>query len=123
MARTWKLETETKGTGASVVPLRPEGTGAPSPSAEPIHVPRRPRPRPVPEPAPREARRFRVVDVETRRVLAQDADVRATLATLGTVRSSVDVRVDVWQAEARRWRPLTLGEQRLLWQRRSAPGA
>jgi hypothetical protein len=100
-----------------VVPLRPERAGRPS-SSEPIHVPRSPRPRPAPEPAPREARRFRVLDVETRRVLAQDADLRTTLATLGDVRSSVDVRVDVWQPEGGRWRPLTLTEQRLLWQRR-----
>ena len=115
------LDTETKGTGASVVPLQPDGQAAQRSSAERVHVPRKPRPRPAPEPPPREARRFRVMEVETRRLLAEDAGLRETLATLGAVRSSVDVRVEVWQPQAGRWRPLTLDEQRLLWERRTVP--
>ena len=61
------------------------------------------------------------MEVETRRLLAEDAGLRETLVTLGAVRSSVDVRVEVWQPQAGRWRALTLGEQRLLWERRPAP--
>jgi hypothetical protein len=62
------------------------------------------------------------MEIETRRVLAEDAGLRETLVTLGAVRSSVDVRVEVWQPQAGRWRPLTLDEQRLLWERRPVPG-
>jgi hypothetical protein len=118
MAKLWKLDTETKGTGAAVVPLRPE---RPREDAEPrpIYVPRKPRPRPEPEPAPRAPRRFRVMDVETRRLLADGADVHETLGVLAGVRSSVDVRVEVLQPHSGRWRALTLAEQRALWERRT----
>jgi hypothetical protein len=118
MAKIWKLDTETKGTGAAVVPLRPERPGQ-SAEPQPIYVPRKPRARPEPEPEPRAPRRFRVMDVETRRLLADGADLRATLDVLGGVRSSVDVRVDVLQPHSGRWRPLTLAEQRGLWERRT----
>jgi hypothetical protein len=74
-----------------------------------------PRPRPSPEPAPRGPRRFRVIDVMSQSVLAEDADVRTTLALLRGVRSLVDVRIHVWDAEADDWRPLTLAEQKSLW--------
>jgi hypothetical protein len=59
------------------------------------------------------------MEVETRRVLAQNADLRATLAVLGTVRSNTDVRVEVLQPSTGRWRPLTLAEQGRLWARRT----
>jgi hypothetical protein len=71
------------------------------------------------EPRPRVPRRFRVVDVVTRRVLADDADLRTTLGVLAGVRRSVDVNVHVWQPERERWRVLTLPEQRALWERRA----
>ena len=83
-------------------------------------MPRKPRPRPEPEPEPRAPRRFRVRDVETRRLLADGADLRTTLEVLNDVRSSVDVRVEVLQPDSGRWRSLTLGEQRALWERRSS---
>jgi hypothetical protein len=118
MAKVYKLDTETKGTGAAVVPLRPEGSRATT-AGEPIYVPRKPRPRPEPEPEPRAPRRFRVMDVESRRLLADGADLRATLDVLGTVRSSVDVRVEVLQPQSGRWRQLTLAEQGRLWARRT----
>ena len=118
MAKTWKLDSETKGTGAAVVPLRPERPRE-DPKREPIYVPRKPRPRPEPKPEPRAPRRFRVMDVETRRLLADGADLRATLDVLGDVRSSVDVRVEVLQPHSGRWRPLTRAEQRGLWARRA----
>ena len=80
MAKTWVLETHTKGTGANIVPLE---EGAPAPAAEPrerepLFVPRKPAPRPAPAPAPKAPSRFRVVEVTTGRVLAEDAGVRAT---------------------------------------------
>jgi hypothetical protein len=122
MAKVWVLDTETKGTGAQMVPLE---TLHPRPArrAEPLHVPRKHRPRPAPEPEPRAPRRFRVVDVMTREVLADGADTRATLDVLGDVRSIVDVRVSVWQPQNERWRLLTLPEQRALWQGRGQSSA
>jgi hypothetical protein len=90
----------------------------PAPSPEPFFVPPKRRPRePEPEP-PRAPRRFKVVDVETRAVLAEDALARATLDVLGGVRSSVDVHVYVWEPDDDRWRLLTLAEQRMLWDHR-----
>ena len=116
MARIWVLDTETKGTGAQMVPLD-SVLQKPAP-AEPLFVP--PKPAPLePEPAePRAPRRFRIVDVVSQAVLADDAPAREAVEVLGGVRSSVDVRVYVWEPTAERWRLLTLAEQRLLWDRR-----
>jgi hypothetical protein len=61
-----------------------------------------------------------VVDVLTRRVLAEDADLRTTLAVLGEVRRSVDVNVHVWEPKRDQWRLLGLEEQAELWHRRGA---
>jgi hypothetical protein len=117
MARVWVLDTETKGTGAEMVPLD-KLLERPARRAEPLHVPRKHRPRPAPEPEPRAPRRFRVVDNVTQEVLAEDADTGATLDVLRAVPSIVDVRVSVWQPAKSRWRLLTLAEQRALWQQR-----
>jgi hypothetical protein len=110
MAKVWVLDTSTKGTGASVVPLdraperaerglqiAPSGRRAPKRDAEP---------------APRAPRRFKVVDLVSSETLAEDAEMRATLDVLKDVRSVVDVRIFVWDDE---WRLLTLDEQRALW--------
>lgn len=71
---------------------------------------------PVPsEPGPQAPRRFKVVDVETREVLAEDVDARGTIEVLEPLRSIVDVNVWVWQPERERWRMLTLDELRALW--------
>ena len=86
---------------------------------EPLFVPPKPQPRePRPGP-PRRPRRFRIVDVATRAVLADGVGARETLDALGGVRSFVDVNVYVWQPNAERWRLLTLDEQRTLWDRRA----
>ena len=114
--KVWVLDTETKGTGAQMVPLEQveRKPGAP----EPFWVPPKPRPKP-PKPAePRAPRRFRVIDVATRELLADGADARTTLDVLGRVRSSVDVTLYVWEPGIDAWRLLTLAEQRSLWQRR-----
>jgi hypothetical protein len=113
MSTTWVLRTDTKGTGAQMVPLEDaRETGS---SGEHYKLPalREPEER---DPAPRAPRRFRVVDVMTRRTLAEDVDTRTALEALKDVRSIVDVSVYVWQAERDRWRPLTFPEQRALFE-------
>jgi hypothetical protein len=116
--RTWVLDTETKGTGAEMVPLEKALRRA-APRDERVSVIRRDRGRSVPDEAAESSeagpRRFRVVDVMSRQVLAEDASTRATLDLLKERRSVVDVRVSVWDDQADDWRPLTLREQRVLW--------
>ncbi len=111
MAKTWVLSTETKGTGAEMVPLeRVTKRSAP----ESLSVPRKPNRR-EPEPAkPRLPRRFRVVDVMTRQTLVQDASAVETVAALRDVHSIVDVNVYVWHDQRERWRLLSFPEQRTL---------
>jgi hypothetical protein len=116
--RAWVLDTETKGTGAQMVPLE-SVLKQPRPSPEPLVAPGTRRPKAEPDPGPRAPRRFRVVDVSSRQVLADDVDTRRTLELLGTLRSSVDVNVHVWEPVDERWRLLTLGERQLLWDRRT----
>jgi hypothetical protein len=117
VAKTWILDTATKGTGASVVPLDRAQKPA-SPSGDKLYVPPKPRPKKPPEPKPRVPRRFKVVDVVTREVLAEHADTRRTLGVLRDVRSMVDVHVSVHDPETGTWRLLSLGEQRTLWDAR-----
>ena len=117
MGRTWILDTETKGTGAQMVPL---DKVVKQPESKPLFVPRKRQPKPPPEPAPRPPRRFKVVDITSREVLAEDTDSRATLELLAGIRSSVDVNVSVWEPSTEAWRLLTLREKQLLWERRAA---
>ncbi len=116
MGKTWILHTETKGTGAQMVPL--ERVTKRSSEAEPVFVPRKPLPRSEPaEPEPRAPRRFKLVDVMTRQTLAEDVGAREALEALKPVRSIVDVNVYVWAEESERWRPLTFAEERVMWER------
>jgi hypothetical protein len=88
------------------------------PSPEPPLVVVAPERRERPDGPPPEAsppRRFKVVDVMTLEVLAEDAGARATVDLLKEVRSVVDVRIYVWDESEHRWRLLTLREQRMLW--------
>jgi hypothetical protein len=113
MAKTWVLHTETKGTGAQMVPL--ESVSKQGSTMEPVFVPRKPKPEPkAPEPAPRSPRRFKVVDVMTRQTLGENASTRAVVDILTGVRSLVDVDVYLWQEDNARWRRLTFAEQRAL---------
>jgi hypothetical protein len=113
MAKTWVLDTETKGTGATMVPLE---KARPKPArGEPFPVARKPQPRPEPAPAPRAPRRFKVVDAMTRQALAEDASIRETVEALKGVRSVVDVSVYVWEPDRDDWRMLTLRERRKVW--------
>jgi hypothetical protein len=113
MAKTWKLETDTKGTGARVVPLGEE-KGREREPAE-VWVPVKPRERPPEPPKSRPPRRFKVVDVMTRRVLADGADTRTTVELLAGVRSLVDVSIYVWEEKAGKWQQLTQREAHMLW--------
>jgi hypothetical protein len=112
MGRIWVLDTETKGTGAEMVPLDTV-LKKPAASSEPrLRAPKRKAPAPKDE--PRQPRRFRVVDVVTRAVLADDVGAREMLHALDGARSIVDVHVSVWEPKGERWRLLTLAEQRSL---------
>jgi hypothetical protein len=122
--RTWVLDTETKGTGAEMVPLeRLEERKRSRGRREPLRVIARDRDEqpkaPDTEPRePRGPRRFKVVDVLSRQTLAEDASAVETLAVLRDARSVVDVLVYVWEPEEEDWRPLTLSERRTLWDAR-----
>jgi hypothetical protein len=113
MSKTWVLHTETKGTGAQMVPL--ERTGKRTSATEPVFV-RRPGRADQPEPAapePKVPHRFRIIDVMTRQTLVDDALTREAVDALKGVRSLVDVNVYVWRED--HWRLLTLPEQRAMW--------
>ncbi len=117
MGRVWVLDTETKGTGANMVPLE-RVLKRPSAAAEPLFVPPKPSQRPPEEPKPREPRRFRVMDVMTREVLADGASAREAIDVLKGFRSVVDVNLYVWQPEGERWRMLTFPECAEMWKLR-----
>jgi hypothetical protein len=113
MARkVWVLDTETKGTGAEVVPL---DKVLRKPSSEPFYVPPKRAPRPPKEPEPKRPRAFKIVDVTTGEVLGEHLDTRAAVAALEQVDSVVDVRIYAWDHGSEKWVLLTLGEQNALW--------
>ena len=115
MARkTWVLDTETKGTGAHVVPLESTLRRRSEP-AEPLYVPPPRAPRPAPEPEPRRPRAFKIVDLASGEVLAEHVDTRAAIGVLEGVDSVVDVHIYVWDDTNERWVLLTLGEEKALW--------
>jgi hypothetical protein len=117
---TWVLDTETKGTGAEMVPLErleerrrlrgdlerfrvispadPDEATGPASMAEP--------------PAPR---RFKVMSVLSRQLLADDVELSDALAALRGVDRIVDANVYVWEPRDEDWRPLTMSERRALW--------
>jgi hypothetical protein len=118
MGKVWVLETHTKGTGANMVPLDKEhekGTSAKEPQ---FAVPQRREP--ANEPAPKAPPRFKVVEVMSHRVLAEDASTRVTVDLLRDVHSVVDVAISLWSEKDGRWRLLTHGEQKRLWDLRDA---
>jgi hypothetical protein len=118
--KTWVLDTGTKGTGAEMVPLE-KVLRKPAPGPEPALTAGKRRKRPPREGAPRPARKFKVAEVMTGRVLAEDVDARVALDVLSAARSVVDVRVYVWQPRAERWRLLTVAEQKAMWEMRPGP--
>jgi hypothetical protein len=118
VGKVWVLDTETKGTGAQMVPLE-NVLRASEPAPEPrCRKRRRPASRPTAAPERRGPLRFKVVDAMTREVLADDADAATTMELLGKLRSVVDVSISVWEPNAARWRQLTLGERQAVWRLR-----
>jgi hypothetical protein len=116
VGKVWVLDTETKGTGAEMVPLE-KVLNRPAPE--------RRRARPIPKPAPKEKpaepappRRFRVIDALSRELLADDAGAAATIELLRGIERPVDVSVYVWEPKADKWRLLIRRERALLWDRR-----
>ena len=81
---------------------------------------RKPRPPKPVEPAG--PRRFKVVDVMTKRVLAEDAPLDATVELLEGVRSIVDVSIYVWERKAGSWHELSLREKQMVWGFRGCHG-
>ncbi|MDX6667415.1 MAG: hypothetical protein QOK04_795 [Solirubrobacteraceae bacterium] len=124
MGKPWVLDTETKGTGAEMVPLE-KVLRKPAPEPERTSVlRRRTGPRPAPPPEPRQPASFKVVDLLTQEVLAEGADTRATVELLEGIRSVVDVRIYTWDVHAETWRLLPHGDHKLLWSfRRPGRGA
>ena len=117
MGRIWVLDTDTKGTGAEMVPLdKVERKADPVPERRFVA----PKPEPPPElPAePKPPPRFRVTDVMSGEALVERAGTRETVELLRGRRSVVDVTIDVWDHEQEIWRRLTHGERKVLWELR-----
>jgi hypothetical protein len=125
MRKTWVLDTETKGTGAQMVPLEKVLQKPASKQRRPGARPK-PKPRAVGSVEPRQPPRFKVVDAMTRQVLAEGASTPATVDLLEEIRSPVDVSIYAFEPKEEAWRPLSHREKLLLWgfrgRERSADG-
>jgi hypothetical protein len=114
-SKVWVLDTETKGTGAQMVPIEKRAADGGGRGAIVV------KPRPAPE-APvirRRPHRFKIVDVMTRQTLAEDVDLRGALDLMRGLRSVVDIDVFARVEEADEWRHLSQHERRLIWERRN----
>lgn len=122
MAKTWRLDTETKGTGAHVVPLEkvPERSAA---ERELATVTLERPPRKIEPPQALGPLTFKVRDIRSGEILGEGTDTRETIDLLAGVGSVLDVRIYVWMQRAGRWRLLTLDEQRALWRFRDRVAA
>ena len=115
MAKRWVLDTETKGTGAEMVPLEKAHGGGDH--RAPIVV-RDPPPAREREPEERRPPKFKIVDVMTRQVLAEDVGTRKAVEVLAGMRSVVDVNIYRWDDRKQAWDQLSQGDRRKLWQLR-----
>jgi hypothetical protein len=114
MAKTWVLDTETKGTGAHIAPLKRGARSAPAKlDLVQLHPPASPV-RERQEGAPARARTFKVVDVFSGEVLAEDVTASGAVGALAGVRKAIDVLIYT-REEHGRWRLLRLGESNALW--------
>jgi hypothetical protein len=120
VGKVWVLDTETKGTGANMVPL----DSVLRKGSDPVPGFVLPELKPPEEqpPEPRAPRQFKVVDVVTREVLADGTDARATVQLLERVRSIVDVTIWLWEPDTERWLMLPLEDARALWEYRGRLG-
>ena len=114
MAKTWILDTETKGTGAHVVPLE-KALQKPSSREDLALVTLQAPPRPAEPAVPLAPLSFKIVDVRSSQVLAEGIGAGAAVELLEDVGSVVDIRIYAWARRAKRWRLLTLDEQKALW--------
>jgi hypothetical protein len=120
--KVWVLDTETKGTGAEMVPLekmRERNKTAPKESRVSV-IRRRPgagaeEPAESSAPSPRRPPRFKLVNALDGRVVAEGVGAREIADLLAGMRSLVDARVYVWERETDEWRALSLREQKRLW--------
>jgi hypothetical protein len=113
MSKTWILDSETKGTGAHMVPLEDALSGDRSEPDLSLVILRR-EPAPAKQTSP-EPMKFKVVDVMSACVLAQDVSAREAVGMLENLRSVLDARIFVWAPGRGRWRLLSLDEQKALW--------
>src|SRR4051812_29127623 len=109
MAKTWVLDTETKGTGAEVVPIE-KTLAKPRRERELALVDLGAPGKAQPEERPPQPSLFKVVDVMSGRTLAENAGAREAVRALEGLRSVVDARISVWSPERGRWRLLRLEE-------------
>jgi hypothetical protein len=124
MGKVWVLDTETKGTGANVVPLD-DVLAKPAPKRKRTPSGRKPPPEqraPSTAPAPPAPKRFKVVDVMTGEVVVEDSGTRETVDVLKRFRSVVDVDILVWDRPFERWWRLNMPEKRVLWGLRDRTG-
>ncbi len=114
MAKTWVLDTDTKGTGAEMVPI--EKKRAQPPRERELALVQLGGPARAPDaPEPRAPALFKVVDVLGARTLAENVGAREAVQALEGLRSVLDARISVWSPERGRWRLLTLQESKALW--------
>jgi hypothetical protein len=114
----WVLDTETKGTGAEMVPLEKlqRRRGSQSPAGR-TTVLRRGGSAQAVEPVEegQAPHRFRVQSVMTGQLLADDVAAREAVEAMRSVPSVLDVRIDVWDPAEAGWRPLNLDEKKAVW--------
>ena len=122
----WVLDTETKGTGAEMVPLeklqRRKRTATPAARTTVLRrrAPSEQETPAAPEPAPHAPRRFRLVGVMSGETVADDVGSREAVEALRSFQSPLDVRIYVWEPADEEWRPVTLGEKKAIWAFRDA---
>jgi hypothetical protein len=119
VAKVWVLDTETKGTGANMVPLE-RVLRKPGSDAVPGFAFRKRKPAPQP-PREHQPLEFKLVDVMTREVLARGVDARSAVRALERVRSIVDVTAYAREAGTDRWRMLSFADTKALWKHRRGP--
>lgn len=115
MAKTWVLDTETKGTGAHIKPLDAKRSREVERGLELVELGGPQREAGPAEQAPPEPLRFKVVDVLGGRTLGEDLGAGEAVQLLEGMRSMLDARVSVRSPRTGRWRVLGLEEQRALW--------